>query len=62
MRNTATEILSAAIDGLTLFEEKGMAVDDFLDFRLSRPELRRSVSHLLFSLFYRHIEFRTLSC
>lgn len=49
----AAGILDAAVEGLTLWEEKNRSLDDYLAFDLRRPELRRSVGNLLGAFFRR---------
>ena len=48
MESAATRILQAAAAGVAAVEDRGIGLDDYLDFHLKTPELRRSVSHILF--------------
>ncbi len=52
-RNTASRILENAVLGLEKWETGQANVDDFLNFHLPEPELRRSISSLLFE-YFRH--------
>lgn len=49
----SAKILEEAVAGLAAVEAGEANLDDFLDFRLRHPELRRSVSSLLFVCFRR---------
>ena len=49
----SAKILEEAVAGLAAVEAGEANLDDFLDFRLRHPELRRSVSNLLFVCFRR---------
>ncbi len=53
MEGAATRILQAACDGIAAVEVRGIGLDDYLDFHLKTPELRRTVSHILFHYFRR---------
>lgn len=46
-------VLGDAVNALTAVEAEGVSLDDVLDFRLEHPELRRTVSSLLFQYFRR---------
>lgn len=47
---TADRILTGVIAGLEAFD-KGIGLDDYLDFKLAEPQLRRSISSILFCSF-----------
>lgn len=49
----SAKILEEAVAGLAAVEAGEANLDDFLDFRLQYPELRRSISNLLFLCFRR---------
>ena len=49
----SAKILEEAVAGLAAVEAGEANLDDFLDFRLQHPELRRSISNLLFLCFRR---------
>ena len=49
--STAGRILRAAEKGLELWSTDSASLDDYLDFYLDDPGLRRSVSSLLFTYF-----------
>ena len=48
----AVKILDTSVDGLERWEEKGIGIDDFLEYHLKYPETRRSTAAVL-SLFFR---------
>jgi 16S rRNA (cytosine967-C5)-methyltransferase len=52
-RNIAERILDGAVSGLAKWESGQANIDDYLSFHLSDPELRRSISSLLFE-YFRH--------
>ena len=51
--HSAGFVLSDAVNALTAIETEGVSLDDVLDSRLAHPELRRTVSSLLFQYFRR---------
>ncbi len=55
MSTAATQILQAAAAGVTAVEEHHVGLDDYLDYQLTAPEFRRTVSHILFSYFRRRM-------
>jgi 16S rRNA (cytosine967-C5)-methyltransferase len=49
---TSTEIITLAVTGLELWENKNLTVDDFLDSeQVEQSDLRRTISSILFSYF-----------
>ncbi len=58
MNSAATRILQAAAAGIAAVEERGIGLDDYLDFHLKAPDLRRTVSHILFHYFRRRASLR----
>lgn len=52
-RNIAEKILESAVLGLAKWESGQANIDDYLNFHLPDPELRRSISSLLFE-YFRH--------
>lgn len=53
MDATATCILQSVIRGLARCEQDGLVLDDYLDFELEHPDLRRTVGNILFTSFRR---------
>ena len=51
--NIAEKILENAVHGLEKWENGQVNIDDYLNFHLSDPDLRRSISSLLFE-YFRH--------
>ena len=51
--HSAGFVLSDAVNALSAIETEGISLDDVLDSRLAHPELRRTVSSLLFQYFRR---------
>lgn len=52
----ATRILENVVQALTEFEDNALPLDEFLDEHLTCPDLRRTVSSILFPLFRRRAE------
>ena len=58
MNSAATRILQAAAAGVAAVEDRGIGLDDYLDFHLTAPDLRRTGSHILFHYFRRRASLR----
>ncbi len=58
--SAAARILENVVNALTGIEDNGLSLDDFLDKNLDCPDLRRTVSNLLFTHFRRRRELEAI--